>query len=66
MSRLDVLGDTLYLGRTTGSLLAYDLKNTKVRYAVRLPWSGFGPSLRSGPYVVLTTPGQVAVVHEPR
>lgn len=64
VSRLDALGDTLYLGRTTGSLLAYDLKNTKARYAVRLPWSGFGPSLRSGEYVVLTTPGQVAVVHE--
>lgn len=64
VSRLDVLGDTLYLGRTTGSLLAYDLKNAKARYAVQLPWSGFGPSLHSGEYVVLTTPGQVAVVRE--
>ena len=66
VSQLDVLGNTLSLGRTTGSLLAYDLKNTKARYAVRLPWSGFGPSLLSGAYVILTTPGQVAVVHEPR
>lgn len=66
VSRLDVLGDTLYLGRTTGSLLAYDLKNTKPLYAVRLPWTGFGPSMRSGEYVVLTTPGQVAVIREVR
>lgn len=66
VSRLDVLGDTLYLGRTTGSLLAYDLKNTKPLYAVRVPWTGFGPSMRSGEYVVLTAPGQVAVIRQGR
>lgn len=66
VSRLDALGTTLYLGRTTGSLLAYDLKNPKPLYAVRLPWTGFGPSLRSGDSVVLTAPGQVAVIREGR
>ena len=64
VSRADVLGDRLYLGRTDGTLLAYDLAVRKAAYFVRLPWRGFGPTLRAGSYAVLTTVDQVAVVRE--
>lgn len=65
VSRLDVLGNTLYLGRRTGRLLAYDAAKKKALYSMRLPWPGFGPTLQAGGYVLLTTPGAVAVVGEP-
>ena len=64
MSRLDALGGVLYVGRVGGDFLAYDATKKKALYTVRLPWRGFGPTLRSGGYAVLTTGGGVAVVRE--
>lgn len=66
VSRLDVMGNMLYVGRVGGSLLAFDTATKKALYATQLPWSGFGESTRSSGYVLLTRPGAVAVVKEPR
>lgn len=64
VSRLDAVGDVVYVGRVGGDFLAYDVARKKALYAARLPWRGFGPTLRSGSYAVLTGPGAVAVVRE--
>ena len=65
VSRLDVAGSVLYIGRVNGEFLAYDAARKKPLYAAQLSWRGFGPTFRSGKYAVLTTPGALAVVREP-
>lgn len=65
VSRLDALGNMVYVGRVGGSMLAYDVGTRKARYQVRLPWAGFGPTLHSGGYAVFTAPDGLAVVREP-
>ncbi|WP_414657096.1 PQQ-binding-like beta-propeller repeat protein [Deinococcus sp. VB343] len=64
VSRLDVHDGVLYVGRVGGEFLAYDVTKKRALYTVRLPWQGFGPTLRSGGYAVLTTGGAAAAVRE--
>lgn len=62
ISRLDVHGTTLYVGRTDGLVTAVDLVNARQLYFVQAGGFGFGPTLAAGSQVVLQTTEEILVV----
>lgn len=62
ISRLDVHGGTLYVGRTDGTLTAVDLGSAHRRYFVTAGGFGFGPVLAAAGGMILQTTDEVMLV----
>src|SRR5690554_5461378 len=61
-SRLDLVGRRAYVGRTGGTFLALDLGTARVRYMLSTDGVGFGPTLRSGAYLVVQGSSELFVL----
>jgi hypothetical protein len=68
VSRIDLGADRAYVGRIDGLFQVVQLENSRQRFFVRTGTDagpgGFGPTLRSGEFLVLQTPAELLVVED--
>jgi outer membrane protein assembly factor BamB len=68
VSRIDLGADRAYVGRIDGLFQVVQLANSRQRFFVRTGTdagpAGFGPTLRSGEFLVLQTPAELLVVED--
>jgi hypothetical protein len=68
VSRIDLSADRAFVGRIDGLFQVVQLANSRQRFFVRTGTdagpAGFGPTLRSGEFLVLQTPAELLVVED--
>ena len=66
ISRVDLIGNDVYVGQTDGWFHALDFQSGRRLFSVRSAGRRFGPTLRVGDYLIVQAEGEVLVVRAPR